>query len=121
MGVGDPFGRPLAFALLSEDGEELEAASLLFAKKLKEIEGVAASSTDYEYGPNEINFRLKEKAKSIGLSNYEIFSQVRQAFFGNQVQDLQSDQDELKLWIRYNDSEKQSFSNLENMQIQTTK
>ena len=38
MGVGDPFGKPLAFALLSDNGEELEVASLLFAKKLKEIE-----------------------------------------------------------------------------------
>ena len=103
MGVGDPFGRPLAFALLGNNGEELEAASEMFARKLKEINGVAASSTDYEYGPNEINFTLKEKAKSLGLNNYEIFYQVRQAFFGTKVQDLQTDEDEMKLWIRYDE------------------
>ena len=121
MGVGDPFGKPLAFSLLSNNAQELEAASEMFAQKLEEMDGVAASSTDYEYGPNEINFTLKDKAKSLGLNNYEIVSQVRQAFFGTQVQDLQSNQDEMKLWIRYDENEKNSFSSLENMKITTTK
>jgi len=121
MGVGDPFGKPLAFSLLSNNTQELEAASEMFAKKLKEVDGVAASSTDYEYGPNEINLTLKNKAKSLGLNNYEIVYQIRQAFFGTQVQDLQSNKDEMKLWIRYDENEKKSFSSLENMKIQTSK
>jgi len=121
MGVGDPFGRPLAFSLLSNNTDELEAASDLFSKKLKEMDGVAAASTDYEYGPNEINFTLKEKARGLGLTNYEVFYQVRQAFFGRQIQDLQTNQDEMKLWIRYDEDDKNSFSSLENMKITTTK
>ncbi len=120
MGVGDPFGKPLAFALLSNNIEELEAASAMFSNKLEEMEGVSAASTDYEYGPNEINFTLKEKAKSLGLNNYEIFYQVRQAFFGTQIQDLQSSNDEMKLWIRYDEGNANSFSSLENMKIKTT-
>ena len=121
MGVGDPFGRPLAFSLLSNNTKELEEASEIFAKKLKELDGVAASSTDYEYGPNEINFTLKDKAKSLGLTNYEVFYQVRQVFFGKQVQDLQTNQDEMKLWLRYEENEKNSFATLENMKIITSK
>ena len=88
IGVGDPFGKPLSFALLSNNSDDLEKASLLFSKKLKEIEGVAAASTNYEFGPDEINFTLNEKAKSLGLTNYQILFQVRQGF-GTQVQDLQ--------------------------------
>ena len=121
MGVGDPFGRPLAFALLSDNGIELEAASELFVKKLEKINGVAAASLDFEYGPNEINIKLKNKAKSLGLTNYEILYQIRQAFFGIQVQDLQSNKDEMKLWIRFDDNNTSSFSSLENMKIQTRK
>ncbi|MAQ31779.1 MAG: RND transporter [Flavobacteriales bacterium] len=121
MGVGDPFGKPLAFALLSNNTQDLEAASELFMQELKEIKGVAAASSDYEYGPNEINFTLKEKAKGLGLNNYEIVYQVRQAFFGTQVQDLQSNKDEMKLWIRYDENKKNSFSSLENMKIKTSK
>ena len=120
IGVGDPFGRPLAFALLGNNTEELEAASIMFTKQLKEIQGVSATSSDYEYGPNEINFTLNQNAKSLGLSNYEILYQVRQAFFGTQVQDLQTLDDEMQLWIRFNEDERNSFSALENMKIQTT-
>ena len=121
IGVGDPFGAPLSFALLGNNAKELEAASILFSSNLNEIEGVAASSTDYEYGPDEINFTLNEKAESLGLTNYQILSQVRQGFFGTQVQDLQNNKDEMKLWIRYNEQEKNSFSSLENMKIRTKK
>ena len=121
MGVEAPFGKDLAFALLSDNSQELEAASMLFVQKLEAMSDVAAASTDYEYGPNEINFSLKEKAKSLGLTNYEIFSQIRQVFLGIHVQDLQTSQDEMKLWIRYGAQEKNSFSNLENMRIKTTK
>jgi len=121
IGVGDPFGRPLSFALLGNNNKELEEASILFVKKLKEIEGVSAASTNYEYGPDEINFSLKEKAKSLGLTNYQILYQVRQGFFGTQVQDLQNNKDEMKLWIRYNEDEKNSFSSLESMKIKTKK
>ena len=81
----------------------------LFSNGLKDIEGVAASSTDYEYGPDEINFTLNEKAKSLGLTNYQILYQVRQGFFGTQVQDLQKNKDEMKLWIRFNEDEKKLF------------
>ena len=121
IGVGDPFGAPLSFALLGNNAKELEEASIMFSKNLNKIEGVAASSTDYEYGPDEINFTLNEKAKSLGLTNYLILSQVRQGFFGTQVQDLQNNKDEMKLWIRYNEQEKNSFSSLENMKIRTNK
>jgi len=121
IGVGDPFGKPLSFALLGNNTKDLEEASILFAKKLKDIKGVAASSTNYEYGPDEINFTLKEKAKSLGLTNYQILFQVRQGFFGTQVQDLQKDKDEMKLWIRYDEDEKNSFSSLETMKIKTAK
>ena len=121
IGIGDPFGRPLAFALLGDDAKELEAASILFTKELEKINGVAAASSDYEYGPNEINFTLNRKAQSLGLNNYEIFYQVRQAFFGTQVQDLQTLDDEMKLWIRFNEDERNSFSTLEHMKIQTAR
>jgi multidrug efflux pump subunit AcrB len=120
MGVGDPFGKPLAFSLLSNNSTELEAASIMLTKELEKLRGVAAASSDYEYGPNEVNFILKNKAKSLGISNYDILYQVRQAMFGKQVQDLQTNKEELKLWIRYDEVSKNSFSTLEDIKITTT-
>ena len=119
IGLGDPFGKPLAFALTGNDIDELEEASILFTKNLKKIDGVAAAKSDYEYGPNEINFELNQTAKSLGLSNYDIFYQVRQSFLGTQIQDLQTSDDEMQLWIRMEDDNNDSFSSLENLKIKS--
>ena len=121
IGLGDPFGKPLAFALTGNDIDELEEASILFTKNLKQINGVAAAKSDYEYGPNEINFELNQTAKSLGLSNYDIFYQVRQSFLGTQIQDLQTSDDEMQLWIRMEDDNNDSFSSLENLKIKSQK
>ena len=121
IGLGDPFGKPLAFALTGNDIDELEEASILFTKNLKQINGVAAAKSDYEYGPNEINFELNQTAKSLGLSNYDIFYQVRQSFLGTQIQDLQTSDDEMQLWIRMEDNNNDSFSSLENLKIKSQK
>ena len=121
IGLGDPFGKPLAFALTGSDIDELEEASILFTKNLKQINGVAAAKSDYEYGPNEINFELNQTAKSLGLSNYDIFYQVRQSFLGTQIQDLQTSDDEMQLWIRMEDDNNDSFSSLENLKIKSQK
>ena len=43
------------------------AIFLLQLQKLGEIDGGAASSTNYEYGPNEINFTLKENKFKISF------------------------------------------------------
>ncbi len=121
IGLGDPFGKPLAFALTGNDIDELEEASILFTKNLKQINGVSAAKSDYEYGPNEINFELNQTAKSLGLSNYDIFYQVRQSFLGTQIQDLQTSDDEMQLWIRMEDDNNDSFSSLENLKIKSQK
>ena len=121
IGLGDPFGKPLAFALTGNNIDELEEASILFTKNLKKIDGVAAAKSDYEYGPNEINFELNQTAKSLGLSNYDIFYQVRQSFLGTQIQDLQTSDDEMQLWIRMEDDNNNSFSSLENLKIKSQK
>lgn len=47
--------------------------------------------------------------------------QVRQAFYGLEVQNIQRGRDELKVMLRYPDEERSSISNLEDMMIRTPK
>jgi multidrug efflux pump subunit AcrB len=44
-------------------------------------------------------------------------TQVRSAFFGAQAQRFQRGEDEIKVWVRYDESERKSISNLDNMQL----
>ena len=48
-----------------------------------------------------------------------ITSQVRQAFFGFEVQTIQRDRDEVRVVVRYPESERRSIDNLQRMMIRT--
>ncbi|MCR9289650.1 MAG: efflux RND transporter permease subunit [Bacteroidetes bacterium] len=111
------FGKPVSISLIGENKEELTAATaevkaiLLKMPELKDI-----TDTDQE-GLREINISLKEKAKFLGLSLQEIITQVRQGFFGVEVQRLQRGRDEVRVWVRYGENDRSRISDLENMRI----
>ena len=48
-----------------------------------------------------------------------VANQVRQAFFGLEVQSIQRGRNEVKVMLRYPESDRKSISNLENMMIRT--
>ncbi|MCP4442376.1 MAG: efflux RND transporter permease subunit [Aureispira sp.] len=68
-------------------------------------------------GGKEIHITLTEKAKALGLNLQMVIAQVRQGYFGQEVQRLQRGDDEVKVWVRYNEAERKSIANLENMNI----
>ena len=51
------------------------------------------------------------------LTLNSVMTQVRSAFFGAQAQRFQRGEDEIKVWVRYDESERKSISNLDNMQL----
>jgi multidrug efflux pump subunit AcrB len=72
--------------------------------------------TDIE-GVREIDIELKEKAYLLGLNPALVMSQIRNGFFGLEVQRLQIEEDEIKVWTRYDDATRGSLYNLEDMFI----
>ena len=119
IGVRDPFGRPASFSLLSNDYDALILASREFATKLQNIKDISSAVTNHEYGVKEVHFSLSDKAKNLGLNPSQILLQIRQAYFGLDVQTLQTKYGEEKLWIRLNKKTQNSFSELEKLKIKT--
>lgn len=119
-GSGSNFGgRPVSVALTGESIQDLKGAT----KELKEILSrdpklINITDTDPE-GIKEIKIRLKDNAYLLGLNLNEVMGQVRSAFFGRQVQRFQRGQDEIKVWVRYNRSERSSIANLDDMRVTT--
>jgi multidrug efflux pump subunit AcrB len=74
--------------------------------------------TDLE-GVREIRLKLKDKAYLLGLNPASLMVQVRQGFFGYEVQRLQIQEDEVKVWLRYDDETRGSVYNLEDMYIRS--
>lgn len=119
-GSGGNFGgSPVSISLLSNNIEELKAAKNdLKAAMAKNPELKDISDNDPS-GIKEIKLELKDKAFILGLSTSEVISQVRSGFFGFQAQRIQRGQDEIRVWVRYDEDTRSSISNLENMRIVT--
>ncbi len=118
-GVETPFGKPVSVAMKGENLEELDKAANELKNELFEVSDLRDVTDSNQQGLREIDVKLKEKARLLGLDLRQVVSQVRQGFFGAEVQRLQRGQDEVKVWVRYDESDRSSIGKLEDMRIRT--
>lgn len=119
VGGRNRWGSPVAISLLGQNLEELESAKemlLLELKGMPELDNVRDNNSQ---GKQEIQIKLKPKAYFLGLSQSEIAKQVRQGFYGGQVQRLQQGKDELRVWVRYPKEDRFNIGQFEDMKIKT--
>ena len=112
-------GDPINVQISSENLDELIAMSESLQEKLKLYPGVFDIKDSFKYGKQEIKLKLKPEAKYLGVSMSEISMQVRQAFYGLEVQSFQRGRDEVKVFLRYPESDRISMKNLEMLNIRT--
>ncbi|MEL6864402.1 MAG: efflux RND transporter permease subunit [Bacteroidota bacterium] len=117
FGANTPFGKPIAVSLVGENYAELSKATEEVKNALKELEEVKDIADDNQEGLREIDISLNEKAEFLGLNIQEVAGQVRQGFFGSEIQRLQRGRDEVKVWVRYDQSDRSNISKLEDMRI----
>nr|WP_299343749.1 efflux RND transporter permease subunit [Allomuricauda sp.] len=114
---GNVGGMPISVSLQSKNPQNLEGAKeLVYAelKKKQEVKDIVDTSPE---GSKEIRLQLKENAQLMGLTLNEVMAQVRNAFFGKEVQRIQRGQDEIKIWVRYDKKDRFSISNIQNIQV----
>ncbi|MBD5780007.1 efflux RND transporter permease subunit [Pelagicoccus sp. NFK12] len=114
-----PVGLPVDVQLTGRDFDKLKAASLEIQDRLKEIEGLYDIRDTYSEGKRELKISLKDNARSLGLNAADLGRQVRNAFYGAEVQRVQRDKEDVKIMVRYPRSERESLGDLENMRIVT--
>ena len=112
-------GVPLSFNLTGPDYDSLERAANELSDKLSEYNGVFDLKNSLSTGGQEIRLSIKPEAEALGLTISSLGRQVRQAFYGEEVQRIQRGKDELKVMVRYPREDRRSIANLENMRIRT--
>ena len=112
-------GPPLSFAFVGNNYEALEWAAGDLTRALASYEGVFDIVNDATSGGDEIQLRIKPSAEPLGITLASLGTQVRQAFYGEEVQRIQRGTDELKVMLRYPESQRRSVANLEDMLITT--
>jgi len=111
------FGAAVQVGFVGEDIDELRQAKNEFKEILEENEALKNVADNDQKGGLEFNINLRPKAKSLGINLQTVISQVRQGYFGYEVQRLQRGTDEVKVWLRYTEKERTSFADLQNMKI----
>jgi multidrug efflux pump subunit AcrB len=118
-GGGNFGGLPVSVSLLGNNITELKAVKTEL-KQILESNILLKDVTDNDpAGIKEIRLELNESAYALGLNLRSVMSQVRSAFFGAQAQRFQRGQDEIRVWVRYDKSNRSSINNLDNMRIVT--
>jgi multidrug efflux pump subunit AcrB len=102
-----------------DDHDMLEAAAEELKAELKTYPGVFDVSDSFLPGKDEMQLKLKLAARSLGLTLDDLARQVRHAFYGAEALRLQRDQDEVKVMVRYPESERKSLGAIEDMYIRT--
>jgi len=118
FGSGAVFGgSPIAVSLLGNNINEIKAAKLELKDALSQLDGIKDITDNDPQGIKEITVHLKPNAYLLGFTLNDVMSQVRSAFFGAQAQRFQRGEDEIKVWVRYDEKERKSIANLDNMQL----
>ena len=113
------FGLPVSFALKSDDLDELRMARDELLEGMRANPDVSdVSDTDLS-GIREYKLNLKPNAEALGLTLNDVMRQVRGGFFGIEAQSLQRGDEEIEVWVRFPQSERQNKSQLLDTRIAT--
>lgn len=120
FGSGGNFGgNPVSISLLGNNTNELKAAKEELLSNMVENSLLADVADTDPDGIKEINIQLNQTAYALGLNLSDVMSQVRAGFFGLQAQRFQRGEDEIRVWVRYNRSDRESINDLDDMRIVT--
>jgi multidrug efflux pump subunit AcrB len=112
-------GNPIEVHLSSDDHDQLLAATADLKAELSSYPGVFDVGDSFLPGKKEMQLKLKPAARSLGLTLEDLARQVRHAFYGAEALRLQRGKDEVKVMIRYPESERRSLGYVEDMRIRT--
>tara|TARA_B100001250_G_scaffold71576_1_gene57893 strand:+ start:392 stop:2920 length:2529 start_codon:yes stop_codon:yes gene_type:complete len=110
-------GEPVNVQISSHYTADLLAARDELKLALLHYPGVFDVKDNYSIGKEELKINLLPSANNYGINMMMVASQVREAFYGLEVQSFQRGTDEVKVMLQYPDSERSSIADLENFMI----
>ena len=113
-------GNAIDIEIAGRDLETLKKAADHITGELSGYTGVKDISTDNRMGKRELVYEeITPAGRSMGFSLQSIALQIRQSFYGEEVQRIQRGRDELKVMVRYPADERRSVENLEDVRLRS--
>ena len=112
------FGSDIEFELADENEQALIAAVDTMKARLAGIDGVNQIDDSFDLGKRQLVFELTAAGLAAGLQPADVALQVRQGFFGEEVQRIQRGREEVKVYVRYPRAARERLSTLEDFRLQ---
>lgn len=110
-------GAPVDVQLSDPDPAVIEAASAQLMDELNRFSGVFDIESNQDDGLKEIQLRLKPEARSLGVTLQDVALQVRAAFFGSEALRVQRGQEDMRVYIRLPEEERNSIVDVERFRV----
>jgi multidrug efflux pump subunit AcrB len=87
--------------------------------QLRSYDGVYNVVNDMESATEEVQFDLRPGAEALGVTTADVSRQIRQGFFGEEVQRLPRDGEDVRVYVRYPRTDRESLDFLNGVRIRT--
>ncbi|WP_394729449.1 efflux RND transporter permease subunit [Altererythrobacter sp. GH1-8] len=113
------FGEPVNVKISHPDEDTLDTIRERMMVELSKIQGVFDIESDQDIGMQEIALKLKPSARILGVTLQDVASQVRAGFFGAESLRVQRGREDVRVYVRLPEEERNSISDIEKFRILT--
>ncbi|MBB4659223.1 efflux RND transporter permease subunit [Parvularcula dongshanensis] len=116
---GDENAGRLYISLEGDNLDELAAAAEDMKSWLRTLPELYDVRDSLQAPNDELQLKLRPGAERFGLTLQSVIGQVRQAYYGEEVQRLPRDGEDVRVMVRYPRSERENLDNLTSVRIRT--
>ena len=113
-------GPALSYVLRHRDMDVLRAASSDLQAKLYTYDGTYHVRDNLRGETDELHISLLPGAEKLGLTLSEVSRQVRQAYYGEEVQRLPRENGDVRVMVKYPREQRRNLESLNNFRIRTS-
>ncbi|MHC5020569.1 MAG: efflux RND transporter permease subunit, partial [Planctomycetota bacterium] len=115
--VGGPGGAEMKVRVRGGNLDDVGKAVAYIKSQVADFEGVEEIRDDLQPGKQEVRLRLNAAGESLGLTTQGIAVAMRGALFGVEAQDLQAEDEEVKVRVQLPRSDRASLADLGRLRI----
>ena len=112
-------GPAIQFAINHPDLDVLRAAAEELKERLRGYETAYDIVDSLQASADELRLTLRPDAQALGLTLADVTRQVRQAFFGDEVQRLPRNGEDVRVMVRYPKADRDNLDAINNLRIRT--
>lgn len=114
---GSGQGGGLRYGVAATNEDDLRAAVLDIKNQMESYPDINNAWDGLESSAQEIRFTLKPGAETLGITLTDVTRQVRQAFYGQEVQRLPRNGEDIRVLVSYPEAARDSIDSLNNLRI----